>query len=187
MNCVFVMTGIVAFLLHHSTSYADFFVENFALTDSSVSFDISGTLAGPQPEAGLEDLFFVNSTFAAPGFTPLPGGAIDFSWTGSQALGNSFTGNPLFGDYFFLEFSENLAVGDSLSGTFSAEFAAGTFDVSEVDSINVIWGFAADFANRTFHDEDFLGGTLQTTFAIPEPGSFLTLIIVGPSRLGSSF
>lgn len=179
MRSKLVIIWFVAVFSISSTTNAEFVVDNFGFTDSSVSFQISGALVGAVPEDGLVGLAFANTSAADPGFVTTSDFefASSISWTGTQSVVSALTGSPLFGDYFVINFTEDLALGEDLSGTFSANFSPGTFDVSEVDSINVIWGFATDFAGRTFHDADFLGGSFQTSFAVPEPSSGLVLAI----------
>lgn len=149
-------------------------IDNFSLTTTTVSFDISGTLAGPLPSSNRRVLSFVNSTAADPGFVTPSGfeAPISHTWTGSQTLMGSFplfTGDPTFdtGDYFGLFFQSNITVGEAINGTVSATFATNTFNPSEVSTINVIWGSGGD---------SFSNGTLQDTVtvnSIPEPSSAL--------------
>ena len=171
---------VAAIFLLTSNANGQIVVSDFTLTNDSVSFDITGTLFGLAPEDTVNTLYFANSVSATPGFvTPVVStDALSFSWTGSQSVRDTFpfaTGGEIFGDYFYLSFDSPLSVGEAVSGSVASTFAQNTFDPNEIDSVNVIWGVDSDFDGRTFHDGDFLGGTLQTVVAIPEPSSLFVL------------
>ncbi|GEM_PF-6673393 len=148
-------------------------IENFSVTDSTVSFDIVGELLGPLPVHGLTELHFVNPTFATPGFvTPASFEApVSHTWTGTQTLDSVFplyTGSESAGDFFTVNFATPLAVGEDLTGSVSATFAPGTFAPAEADTLEVYWGV----------DMGIDDGTLQDIIAVPEVTPF-SLLAVG--------
>lgn len=158
-----------------SVATAGIGISDFLITDSSMSFDISGTLSGPTPPFGNDVLYFVNNgaepaPFVLPASFETP---LSHTWTGSQSLNPSFpvfTGNPSFGDYFGVYFNSALSVGEAVSGKVTATFAPGTFQPTAVSSIKVVWGSG---------DSSFAAGTTQAIFAVPEPSSALLISTLG--------
>jgi hypothetical protein len=157
-------------------SHAAITISNFQISSSVVSFDVSGELSGPTPADDLAAIFFVNSNATLdPGFV-VPSGftaPLIHTWTGSQALNGAF---PLFTgsqtsfntDYFGLFFASNLSEGETISGSVTATFSPGTFDVTQVSQIDVVWG--RDAALPTVS-----GGAFQGIIAVPEPSSLLLI------------
>jgi hypothetical protein len=155
-------------------SYAAITVSNFQISSSVVSFDVSGELAGPTPADDLAAIFFINSNPTIdPGFV-VPSGftaPLSHTWTGSQTLSASF---PLFTgsqdayntDYFGLFFASNLSEGETISGSVTATFSPGTFDLTQVSQIDVVWGRDAAFSTVS-------GGVTQGVIVIPEPSTLL--------------
>lgn len=147
-------------------------ITNFNLKTTSVTFDISGTMPSPLPASNRNALYFVNPIPATnPGFAL--GSFMSSSspsFTGLQTLRTSpnpvATGGISFGDYFFVSFANNLATGETVSGTLTATWSSTAFDPSAIGFLNVFWGTgSSDIVNT---------GTLLTTAApVPEPSAAL--------------
>lgn len=162
--------GMAAFsvvtLVYAKSAQAAITVSNLTLSPTSVSFDISGTF--PTPTVGSQGaLFFANPTFnASPGFAL---GDFDYvismSFSGSQSLFGIYTGNANVGDYFVVEFLDDLTDGESISGTLTASWGITAFDPSQVTSLEVRWGT----------DGFALGSVIATASVVPEPTSFVLL------------
>ena len=147
-------------------------ITNFNLTTNSVTFDISGTMPNNLPASNKNALWFVNPILAAsPGFalgSGLAPGSLSFS--GTQAFKTSLpvaTGNVTFGDYFFVIFNNDLATGETVSGTLTATWTSTAFDPSVINDLNVYWGASGSLAAVN-------SGTFLTTISpVPEPSAAL--------------
>lgn len=104
------------------SSNADIAINNFALTETTLGFDISGTFPNPLPADRPSDIYFVNPDVAAvPGFA-LGSGITAFSsaFSGAQLLSFVTTGVSNFGDFFGVRFANDFSVNESISGTITA-------------------------------------------------------------------
>lgn len=146
-------------------------ITNFSLTENSVSFDISGTLPDHHPDFYLETFFFVNpgewtdAAFTLETFLS----ASSFSFTGSQsldpvyALGTGWLEE--YGDYFYINFQDDLAGGESVSGNLMALWGKTAFDPTQVASLVVNWG--------SYYEESAIYGVYLTSVVVPEPSTFI--------------
>jgi hypothetical protein len=168
---------------------AEIFVDNFHLTESSVSFDIYGTMPANPPGSAQFALLFSN-----PSILENPGFALgefittqDVSFSGSQFVERVATGGTTYGDYFYVFFAKDssgttrsLLPGETISGRLTAEWSEPAFDPSAVNQLNLYWGtdWSGGFANS---------GVLLTTVQVPEPSTLclITLgLLVGVRRRG---
>ncbi len=138
-------------------------ITDFDLTETSVSFNISGTIEGTLP-AGTRDFLYFFNLSAPPRFSLGDSlVATSISFTGSQTLSQVSTGVSGSGDYFFLDFQDVFAAGESISGSFTATWSSPAFDPSATDSLNVYWGHNSTSA---------ASGAFQTSVGvIPEPSA----------------
>jgi hypothetical protein len=152
-------------------SNAEIFVHNFNLGESSVSFDIDGTMPANPPGSGQFALFFSNPLiFDNPGFALGEFTAThDVSFSGGQFVERVATGGTQYGDYFYVFFAQDssgttrsLLPGETVSGRLVAEWSEPAFNPSAVSQLDVYWGtdWAAGLANS---------GVLLTTVQVPEP------------------
>jgi hypothetical protein len=158
-------------------------ITNFSLTGTSVTFHISGTFPGTTVPPRPQGLFFANpNIMASPGFAlGDPIRSSSYSFTGSQALSSSVyfpvsTGNPDYGDYFYVAFENDFSIGEAISGTLNANWSSTAFDPSQVTSLDVFWGAGSSPPIGISN-----GSILLTTVAVPEidpagMGSVLALI-----------
>lgn len=150
-------------------------VNNLVITGTTISFGISGTLPAGAPAQYRETLYVVNPDPSAdPGFA-LGNfkNASSSSFTGSQPLATStrmLTGGAGFGDYLIINFKNELAAGESISGTFTGTWSSTTFDPSQVSSLNLFWG-SDDLSSINT-------GALLGAVAVPEVSS-VSLLIAG--------
>jgi hypothetical protein len=158
-------------------AHADIIINNFSLTQNSLSFDISGTLPDPLP-LSPSAFYFVNPDIHAnPGFVLASNFASTYSFTGTQNLRDPdgvSGGNGGFGDFFYVAFTANMNVGETVSGTLTANWMTDTFDPSQVTTLDVYWGYNGGLAND---------GTYLTSVAIPEPSSHLLVAVIGMTVL----
>ncbi len=168
------LTAILSvFLAFAGVGHSALTIEDFSLDSSTVSFNISGTVSGPDPEVGRMLIYFVNSNLSTPRFV-LPvwfESPISHTWTGTQILNEGyplFTGNSAIGDYFGVYFESDLMTEEVVNGSFAATFPPGTFDPTAASSIDVIWGES--------YTGEFSGGVIQDVVTtVPEP-STVTII-----------
>jgi hypothetical protein len=165
-------------------------ISNFSMSSNSVSFDISGNFPNPAPQSRPTFLFFVNPNVAAsPGFALNPFfEASTQSWTGSQSLHLSLsiaTGNPNFGDYFYVPFQQNFTVGEAINGTVQATWTfAPAFDPAVVSSLNLFWGESTTLpTNPSTQPSAITGGTFLTSVVVPEPSTYALLLMTGAGAL----
>lgn len=152
-------------------------VGNFSLTETTVSFDISGVFPEDQPSANYNEIYFANTDLTAnPGFVlggafgSSPPSAINF--TGAQSLSSSFP--FLFGfsdDSFYISFEDPFSELETISGTLTASWASTVFDPDEASMINVYWGY--DYGSG---GSSASGTYLTFIGAVPEP--FVTAWVV---------
>ncbi len=158
-----------------ATCRADFTFTGFELTVDSLEFSMSGALPDELPVDAFNSLFFINSDINAdPGFafgSFVPADTATYS--GSQELSSFFpvgTGAEEFGDYFVINFENDLSPGEVLSGDFSATWGPDRFpfDPDAFDFLNVQWGVG-----------DAVGGGLQlgTVSNVPEPSAISLLLL----------
>ncbi len=153
-------------------------ITNFNLSETSVTFDISGTFLATPPPGMFSCLFFANPDIAAdPGFTVSNNlTATSASFSGTQALRSfspSATGAAItnYGDYFLVAFENDFATNEAINGSFSATWGTPTFTPSAVNSLDVYWG-----GNTALPDLQVIeSGVLLTTVQVPEPTSALLL------------
>ena len=166
-------------MLVANVCHAQINVTDFLISETTVSFDISGTLPSPAP-ANLEfALIFSNpDPFALPGFVLEDFvSAFNVSFTGTQFLDPVFpasTGGESFGDYFFFLFADDRFVGEEIKGSFDATWDAPVFDPSAVNSLEMYWGAATDQGPVN-------SGTLLTAVPVPEPDGALLLLMCLPA------
>jgi len=153
-------------------------ITNFNLSETAVTFDISGTFLSTPPPGMLSCLFFANPNIAAdPGFTVSNNlTATSASFSGTQALRGfspSATGAAVtnYGDYFLVAFANDFATDEAINGSFSATWGSTTFTPSAVGSLDVYWGGDTSLADLQVIES----GSLLTTIAVPEPTSALLL------------
>jgi hypothetical protein len=152
-------------------------ISHFFLTETSVSFDISGTLPAPF----LNNLNFVNPTVSAnPGFAL--GSffkASSYSFVGTSYLAEYplwnaeaiQTGNASWGDYFFVSFRNS----QDLLGTITANWSSVAFNPSQVTSLDVYWSDSG-----SLDPSSITKGTYLTSVQIvPEPSTTTTLLLAG--------
>lgn len=181
INKIYKSTLVAAFVfIAGDAAKAQILISNFTLTPNSVSFNISGTLLGPAPQASTSVLYFVNPTASAsPGFARGGGFYIadTRSFTGSQALGAIGTGNPSLGDYFSVNFINPFTVGQAINGLVQATWSRTVFNTAEAPpSLNLYWGIDATLpVDPSTQPSIITGGTLQN---VPEP-SAISLLAVG--------
>lgn len=130
-------------IAHHAR--AALTITNFVFNGNYVSFTVEGTLSGPLPGDGKRTLYFVNSTSGANGVLPFTENYPRFSsGPALPDLALFFAGHDqfsIYNDYFALEFSENLKVGEVFSGTYTARWDSDVFDPAQVATFNVYWGY----------------------------------------------
>lgn len=156
-------------------------ISNFVLTSNSVSFSLGGIFPSPAPPSAVNVLYFVN-----PQADALPGFALGeyvqsstASFTGSQSLRPVVpiaTGEVVFGDYFFVAFSNNLTVGETINGILEASWSSNAFDPNAVTSLNVFWGDNPALPTNPLTQPSVItGGTFLTSVVVPEPSTYALL------------
>jgi hypothetical protein len=173
-GCLLILTGLLALA---SASRAAIQINNFQLTPTSVSFDISGTLPATPPGSSRHSLIFSNpSILAYPGFALGEfNTAQSISFSGSQTLGIVSTGGSQFGDYFYAGFvTENWSnayqfqPGEAINGHLTANWSMPAFDLSATSYLNFYWGDATGSSLQNT-------GVLLTTVPVPEPSALCLL------------
>ncbi|MBC2593693.1 PEP-CTERM sorting domain-containing protein [Ruficoccus amylovorans] len=172
--------GALLGVIGAQTSQADVTISNVTFTDTALSFTLSGTLTGPAPASLGRSLMIVasdptdNDWILSPSTTLTPtssdlavaGTPIDLYMTDSFASTSSiyFQTN---GGYF--------TTGDTVSGTYTATFASGIFDLSNLDSdLILVWG--AD----NFNQGGIQAGAVQGFFySVPEPSTYASVLALG--------
>ncbi len=130
---------------------ADLTFSSITLTNSRFSVDVSGTMPAAQPGTVLSSMFFVNPDPAGtPGYVTPTGSVFSASngFTGTPALSGISTGPASFGDYTVMNFTSNLAPGQSLTGTISGTWSSAVFDPFQISALNIYWG-SSDGATLT--------------------------------------
>ena len=169
------LAAAVVFGFLSNEAGAAVFITDFEVTESSVSFVISGTLEGPLPVATRDFLYFFNPS-APPKYTLGDNmSATSISFTGSQNLSVVSTGFSSSGDYFFLDFLDVFSVGAVVAGTVTATWSSPALIPSATPNINVYWGH---------NDTSAASGAFQTSAAIvPEPSAAAILTVAGALAL----
>ena len=172
-----VVAGLVSSVIYPYKASGDIIISNFMLTENSVSFDISGTLPNDLPVTERAGIIFVNPDIQeTPGFALGSGiGASDSEFTGSHSLATSInpvsTGFFEFGDYFSVAFDDDFTIGEEISGSLTASWDVDAFDPTQVQSIDVYWGYGGIGTADT--------GTYLTSVAVPEPSTTGAIALSG--------
>ena len=159
-------------------------ISNEALTTTSIIFDISGTIDGPIPEEGPDWLFFVDSNRPNGWITNFNNAQItsNISVNGVADEVDNFWIESEFGsasrDRLTLNLDRGWSIGDTLSGTFTANWATAVDLTDYSGELQIFWG------RDGLSDET--AGTLQGTFstiAVPEPSSALFISAIVSTSL----
>lgn len=172
--------GALLGVIGAQASQADVTISNVTFTDTALSFTLSGTLTGPAPASLGRSLMIVASdptdndwilnTNAT--LTPtsndlaVAGTPIDIYSTNDFASTSSIYFQTNGGDF---------AIGNAVSGTYTATFASGIFDLSNLDSdLILVWG--AD----NFNQGGIQAGAVQGVFyGVPEPSTYASVLALG--------
>lgn len=150
-------------------------ISNFALTETSISFIVSGTFPYALPRDGGNALLFVNpDAGATPGYAL--GSFVQASSVSAygSAPGTVMTGGDNYGDYLGVWISSpSLTPGNMFYSQIAATWSSPAFDPTEVASLDVYWGY--DYSQTT-RPGVITGGIYLTTVATPEPSRALLLL-----------
>ncbi len=177
MRLLSLVFATLVFSTIHRSVEADISITDFSLNSDSLSFQFSGTMPNTPPPHELFGIAFANRNIeASPGFAlGRYEGAANATFSGSQLLRQSgrpvSTGDEFFGDYFYVAFNSDLAPGEVLEGEISAEWSDRVFDVSQIGTIDVYWGYDTGLVDS--------GTYLTSIFAVPEPSCFCISIFLG--------
>lgn len=147
-------------------------LSNLSVSNSGVSFSLSGQLDGPKPELNLEFLFIYPTNTGTDWFADPPVGTWDLSDSGTNKLligsadGHSFRfGMTKHGsiDAYVIAFGEDLSAGGTASGSFS-----GSFDLANTASTVGLW--SVTWGSGSTQNTGISGGTLQSS-SVPEPST----------------
>lgn len=170
MNFRTALLAALAILLLPLAARADIQIINLTLTATSMSFEITGNLPDNAPPAFYQVLAIVNpDKFESPGFVTTPT-TLASSISGPKSINQIGTGNTAtYGDYFYIRLNNDLATGEGINGTFTAQWSSAVFDPIKVESLNFYWGSGPT--------GDVTGGTFLTSAPVnvPEPSTWALL------------
>lgn len=179
----FFALSIIATSFFVSRTNADIAITNFSLTETNVSFHISGTFPEAAPPNQPFGLSFVNPDVAAnPGFIIEQTSTADFqSFDGTQTLASVATGLSIAGNYFTVSFENDISTGESISGLLNATWNSTTFAPGAITSLNVFWGSNLSLPfNPSTQPSAISGGTYLTSVnVVPEPSFAAALAFMG--------
>ena len=158
-------------------------INNFILTNQSISFDISGTISAPEPTSGNSYLFLVDAN-----------GNVNYDTTSIFESANitsniSVNGSPNGVSNFWIENqnatedrltmnrSGGWVAGDILSGTFEASWSTTVDTAAIITGLEFRWGRGDGGSAYT--------GTYQGIGVVPEPSTYAAAF--GVIALGFAF
>lgn len=145
-------------------------VSNVSLTANSITFDLAGTLDGPSPTWFDQQIFVTASTGAFMLDGVRTGTAVTFSTTNSNDLFDFYTIDQARRYPFTLATAadSSYAIGDDVTGTYTATWIDDQFDPSGGATLDFHWGAADRFGTNPP-----TGTPIALGVAIPEPTTSL--------------
>ena len=163
-------------------SHADVLISNIQLTETSLSFDIAGTIdiVGPTNSDSLYIGDPLNGSWNLHGF----GSGILTNHAGaSYTPGGAYTSSNSAGGYVYMDAGGVIQVNDTIDASFS--YSGGNFVPSATDTSS--WIVSAGWNGDTFILPD---PAYATGYAVPEPSGLAIFLCVGAlaihRRRGSS-
>lgn len=146
-------------------------ISSFNLTATQVSFEINGVLPDNAPNFNAQFIHFTHPVLStSPGFALGDFLAAEsISFTGTQSIQQTVTGLSVFGDYFSIIFTNPLAGGETVSGTFLASWGSTAFNPEQAPALNLFWGSVNGSPQQTIY-------LTNTAAPIPEPAAIGILL-----------